>query len=107
MTIPFDLPAERRPPGGRHPDAPKGPVPYIATAELIEAVNLAIFLNRPLLLEGEAGSGKSQLARHVADVLGLPFHPTSSSRPTPSGSRRSSPPMRRRGRHRPRPRTPT
>jgi MoxR-like ATPase len=48
-------------------------VPYIATPELIEAVNLAIFLNRPLLLEGEAGSGKSQLARHVAHHLGLPL----------------------------------
>jgi MoxR-like ATPase len=70
---PFD-----RPPGlaaGQkpHPDAP-GPVPYIAPPELIEAVNLAIFLNRPLLLEGEAGSGKSQLAAYVAHCLGLPLY---------------------------------
>ncbi|WP_295458817.1 MoxR family ATPase [uncultured Thiodictyon sp.] len=72
---PFDLPLERRPPGGRHPDAPPGPVPYIAADELIEAVNLAIYLNRPLLLEGEAGSGKSQLATYVAWRLGLPFYP--------------------------------
>ena len=70
----FQLPEERRPPNGRHPQAP-GPVPYIASDELIEAVNLAIFLNRPLLLEGEAGSGKSQLAHHVAHTLGLPFYP--------------------------------
>jgi len=70
----FQLPIERRHPNGRHPQAP-GPVPYIASDELIEAVNLAIFLNRPLVLEGEAGSGKSQLAHHVAHSLGLPFHP--------------------------------
>jgi MoxR-like ATPase len=48
-------------------------VPYIASDELIEAVNLAIHLGRPLLLEGEAGSGKSQLAHHVAHTLGLPL----------------------------------
>ncbi len=71
---PFELPAEHRSPDGRrHPDAPD-PVPYIASAALIEAVNLAIHLDRPLLLEGEAGSGKSQLARHVAATLGLPFY---------------------------------
>jgi len=71
---PFDLPPSRRCPGNRHPDAP-GLVPYIASDELIEAVNLAIHLNRPLLLEGEAGSGKSQLAKYVAHSLGLPFYP--------------------------------
>jgi MoxR-like ATPase len=71
-TSPFDLPPERRYPHGKHPDAP-GPVPYIASDELVEAVNLAIHLNRPLLLEGEAGSGKSQLAKYVAHSLGLPF----------------------------------
>jgi MoxR-like ATPase len=72
---PFQLAADHRPTGGRHPDAPVSPVPYVATAELIEAVNLAIFLNRPLLLEGEAGCGKSQLARYVAHELGLPCYP--------------------------------
>ena len=73
QEFPFQLPPEHRHPEGRHPDAPKGPVPYIASDELIEAVNLAIFLNRPLLLEGEAGSGKSQLAWYVAHRLGLPL----------------------------------
>lgn len=68
-----------RPPGlaancPRHKHAPE-PLPYIPTPELIEAVNLAIYLNRPLLLEGEAGSGKSQLAKYLAACLGLPFHP--------------------------------
>jgi MoxR-like ATPase len=71
---PFSLASEHRPPGGRHKDAPKGPVPYIPAPELVEAVNLAIHLRRPLLLEGEAGSGKSRLAEYVADRLGLPLY---------------------------------
>lgn len=39
--------------------------PYYSDEGLIEAVNLAIQLNRPLLLEGEPGCGKSELARAV------------------------------------------
>jgi MoxR-like ATPase len=39
--------------------------PYYPDNSLKEAVNLAIRLNRPLLLEGEPGSGKSELARAV------------------------------------------
>lgn len=39
--------------------------PYYPDDELVEAVNLAISLNRPLLLEGEPGCGKSDLARAV------------------------------------------
>ncbi|NMG09578.1 MoxR family ATPase [Brasilonema sp. UFV-L1] len=39
--------------------------PYYPDDSLKEAVNLAIRLNRPLLLEGEPGSGKSELARAV------------------------------------------
>ena len=41
---------------------------------LVEAVNLAIYLRRPLLLEGEAGCGKTRLASAVAFELGLPFY---------------------------------
>lgn len=48
--------------------------PYWASVELIRAVNLAIFLGRPLLIEGEAGCGKSRLARAVAYEMGLPFY---------------------------------
>ena len=70
----FILPDNRRPPGGRYPDAPKNPEPYIALDELVTAVNLAIYLRRPLLLEGDAGCGKSRLARHVAYQLGLPLY---------------------------------
>ncbi len=40
--------------------------PYIASEDLIEAVNLAIDLGCPLLLEGEPGCGKTRLARAVA-----------------------------------------
>jgi MoxR-like ATPase len=40
--------------------------PYYPSQALVEAVNLAIRLNRPLLLEGEPGCGKSQLAAAVA-----------------------------------------
>lgn len=57
-----------------HPDSPTELEPYIADKELIEAVNLAIFLQRPLLLEGEAGCGKTRLAVAVAYELGLPFY---------------------------------
>jgi MoxR-like ATPase len=64
-----------RAPATRHVHAPKQPEPYIATDELIQAVNLALFLGRPLLLEGEAGCGKTRLARAVAYELGLPFYP--------------------------------
>ncbi|MFZ4729927.1 MAG: AAA family ATPase [Pseudanabaena sp.] len=57
-----------------HDDAPKQPEPYIAGDPLIKAVNLAIFLRRPLLLEGEAGCGKTRLASDVAYDLGLPLY---------------------------------
>ena len=70
----FILPQESRPASGRHSDAPKQPEPYVAAPALVTAVNLAIYLRRPLLLEGEAGCGKSRLARHVAHQLGLPLY---------------------------------
>jgi MoxR-like ATPase len=57
-----------------HHHSPTDPEPYIAAPELIMAVNLAIDLKRPLLLEGEAGCGKTCLARAVAYELGLPFY---------------------------------
>jgi MoxR-like ATPase len=47
--------------------------PYIPTEALKNAVNLAIYLNRPLLLKGEPGSGKTQLAIAVAYELDLEF----------------------------------
>ncbi|MEM9269955.1 MAG: MoxR family ATPase, partial [Pseudomonadota bacterium] len=44
---------------------------YIATDDLVVAVNAAITLERPLLVKGEPGTGKTELARQVADSLGL------------------------------------
>jgi len=49
--------------------------PYLPSDELVEAVNLAIYLERPLLLKGEPGCGKTQLARAVAYELDLKFEP--------------------------------
>jgi MoxR-like ATPase len=46
---------------------------YIASGPLVDAVNCAIALERPLLLKGEPGTGKTVLAKHVADGLGLPM----------------------------------
>ena len=47
--------------------------PYLADDALIEAVNLAIYLKRPLLIKGEPGCGKTRLARAVAYELRLPY----------------------------------
>jgi len=46
---------------------------YIATNELSMAVNAALTLERPLLIKGEPGTGKTQLALEVAKSLGLPL----------------------------------
>ena len=46
---------------------------YVATEDLSIAVNAAITLERPLLVKGEPGTGKTVLAREVADALGLPI----------------------------------
>jgi len=44
---------------------------YFATQELIEVVNAAIFLNKPLLIEGPAGTGKTFLAKTLSTLLNL------------------------------------
>jgi MoxR-like ATPase len=46
---------------------------YITSGPLVDAVNCAIALERPLLLKGEPGTGKTVLARHVAEGLGMPM----------------------------------
>lgn len=51
----------------------RGTPGYIASGPLVDAVNCAIALERPLLIKGEPGTGKTLLARHVADSLGLPI----------------------------------
>ncbi len=49
--------------------------PYLPDDALIEAVNLALYLKRPLLLRGEPGCGKTRLARAVAFELNFPYEP--------------------------------
>ncbi len=44
---------------------------YISTEDLNVAVNAAISLEKPLLIKGEPGTGKTELARQVSDSLGL------------------------------------
>ncbi|MDH3263533.1 MAG: MoxR family ATPase [Paracoccaceae bacterium] len=46
---------------------------YVATEDLKLAVNAAVVLERPLLVKGEPGTGKTELAREVARALGLPL----------------------------------
>ena len=46
---------------------------YVATADLAMAVNAAVTLGRPLLVKGEPGTGKTELARQVAASLNLPL----------------------------------
>ena len=46
---------------------------YVAPEDLTVAVNAAVVLERPLLVKGEPGTGKTELARQVAESLGLPM----------------------------------
>ena len=46
---------------------------YIVPDDLAVAVNAAVTLERPLLVKGEPGTGKTELAREVAQSLGLPL----------------------------------
>ncbi|WP_343638806.1 MoxR family ATPase [Roseateles sp.] len=51
----------------------QGSQDYVATPDLMLAVNAAITLKRPLLVKGEPGTGKTLLAEEVAKSLGLPL----------------------------------
>ena len=47
---------------------------YIATDDLMMAVNAALTLERPLLVKGEPGTGKTMLAIEIARALGRPLY---------------------------------
>ena len=51
----------------------QGTAGYIASGPLVDAVNCSIALERPLLIKGEPGTGKTVLASHVAEGLGMPM----------------------------------
>ena len=46
---------------------------YVATSDLKLAVNAALKLQRPLLVKGEPGTGKTMLAEEIAAALGMPL----------------------------------
>jgi len=51
----------------------EGTSQYVATEELAAAVNAAVTLERPLLVKGEPGTGKTELARQIASAMGAPL----------------------------------
>ncbi|HMK92392.1 MAG TPA: MoxR family ATPase [Thermoleophilia bacterium] len=55
------------------PAAYAGTADYIAAPELMQTVNVAMTLSRPLLIKGEPGTGKTMLAQSIARGLGLPL----------------------------------
>lgn len=61
---PLDIPASDR-------ESQERPEGYLADQALIDAVNVAILLGQPLLLTGEPGTGKTQLAHRVSWELGF------------------------------------
>jgi MoxR-like ATPase len=65
-TIPEQLDQKQKPSSA---EIKRGYRPYLPPLGLVKAVNLAIALQRPILLEGDPGSGKTQLAHALARQL--------------------------------------
>ena len=51
----------------------EGTETYVATDDLMMAVNAAVTLQRPLLVKGEPGTGKTQLAIEISKALKRPY----------------------------------
>ncbi|TDP57287.1 AAA family ATPase [Aminicella lysinilytica] len=51
----------------------KGSDDYVASNELMNAVNVSIALEKPLLIKGEPGTGKTMLAQSIAEALDMPL----------------------------------
>jgi len=51
----------------------QGTADYLVSEDLRNAVNIAIALGRPLLIKGEPGTGKTMLAKSIAEGLQMPF----------------------------------
>jgi len=79
MTFPFytEKPPKNSPktpvelPPSRHQSTQTRPEAYLPDEGLVKAVNVALLLGQPLLLTGEPGTGKTQLAYSLAYQLGL------------------------------------
>ncbi|MDO4517321.1 MAG: AAA family ATPase, partial [Bacillota bacterium] len=48
----------------------KGSSNYVVSSDLLRIVNISIALQKPLLIKGEPGTGKTQLAQAISDALG-------------------------------------
>ena len=55
----------------QHNEKLNNPAFYVPSQGLVDAVNVALMLGQPLLLTGEPGTGKTQLAFHVAHFYEL------------------------------------